>query len=180
MPKMDGFQLLKNVKDDNNLKNITFVFYTATYVDKKDMEFGLKLGAVEYIKKPADPEEFIKIIQGEIRADDFLPKPVQVDELFEKMALCLKFVWVYAKKTKPPSKPKIQEEKILFPSKEDLEKLYGYAQQYYYQGLEEQLKLIKKEEKRFLPFVVKIQQLAEDYRMTEIIELLQKNIEERT
>ncbi len=96
------------------------------------------------------------------------------------MALCLKFEWVYAKKTKPPSKPKIQEEKIVFLSKEDLEKLYGYAQQYYYQGLEEQLKLIKKEDKRFLPFVEKIQQLSEDYRMAEIIELLQNNMEERT
>ncbi len=70
MPEMDGFQLLKHVKDDNKLKDIPFVFYTATYVDKKDMEFGLKLGAVEYIKKPTDPEVFLATIHGIIRDVD--------------------------------------------------------------------------------------------------------------
>jgi len=67
MPEMDGFQLLKNVKDQNNLRNIPFVFYTATYGSDEDKEFGLKLGANEYIRKPIDPEKFIKIIQDIIR-----------------------------------------------------------------------------------------------------------------
>ncbi len=67
MPEMDGFQLLKNVKDDHKLKNILFVFYTATYTDNRDKEFGLKLGADEYLQKPIDPEKFIKIIQDIIR-----------------------------------------------------------------------------------------------------------------
>ena len=67
MPEMDGFQFLENVKNDNNLKNIPFVFYTATYTSDKDKEFGLKLGANKYIQKPIDPEEFIKIIQNIIR-----------------------------------------------------------------------------------------------------------------
>ncbi len=67
MPEMDGFQLLKNVKNDDDLRYIPFVFYTATYNDDKDKEFGLKLGACKYIEKPIDPEELIKIIQGIIR-----------------------------------------------------------------------------------------------------------------
>jgi len=67
MPEMDGFQLLIKVKEDNNLRKIPFVFYTATYTSDKDKEFGLKLGACEYIQKPIDPEEFIKIIQGIIK-----------------------------------------------------------------------------------------------------------------
>jgi len=64
MPEMDGFQFLKNVKDDNNLKNIPFVFYTATYTSDEDKKFGLKLGADEYILKPLNPEELIKIVQS--------------------------------------------------------------------------------------------------------------------
>ena len=68
---------------------------------------------------------------------------------------------------------------IVFPSKEVLEILYEYALRYEYQELEEQIKIIKKEDKRFLPFTEKIQQLAEDYRMTEIIEMLQKNMEDK-
>ena len=112
-------------------------------------------------------------------ADHFLPKPVQVDELFEKMAFHLKLEWEYSKKTKTALKRKIEVEKIVFPSKQALEKLYECAKQYEYQGLEEQLEIIMKEDNRFLPFTEKIQQLAEDYRMTEIIEMLQKNMEDK-
>ncbi|RPI51213.1 MAG: PAS domain S-box protein, partial [Deltaproteobacteria bacterium] len=46
--------------------HIPFVFYTATYTDEKDEELALKIGADRFIRKPVDPEEFIKIIQGVI------------------------------------------------------------------------------------------------------------------
>jgi len=64
MPVMDGFQLLRSVKNDSKIKNIPFVFHTATYTDDQDKEFGLKLGAYEYLMKPIDPEELIQIIQA--------------------------------------------------------------------------------------------------------------------
>lgn len=64
MPVMDGFQFCRKVKADNGLKNIPFVFYTATYTNAKDAEFALKLGADKFIRKPIEPDEFIKIIQG--------------------------------------------------------------------------------------------------------------------
>jgi CheY-like chemotaxis protein len=67
MPVMDGFALCRECKGDEKLKDIPFVFYTATYTDEGDEEFALKLGAHKFIRKPTDPEEFIKIIQGVIR-----------------------------------------------------------------------------------------------------------------
>ena len=62
MPVMDGFQLCMKVKGDTKLKAIPFVFYTATYTDKKDEEFALSLGADKFIRKPAEPEEFLQNI----------------------------------------------------------------------------------------------------------------------
>ena len=44
MPVMDGFQFCRECKKDEQLKNISFIFYTATYVDEKDEEFALSLG----------------------------------------------------------------------------------------------------------------------------------------
>ncbi len=63
MPKMDGFQLCRECKKDEKLKNIPFIFYTATYTEKKDEEFALSLGAEKYIIKPEDPVIFLKIIK---------------------------------------------------------------------------------------------------------------------
>jgi len=62
MPKMDGFQLCRVCKKDHNLKKIPFIFYTATYTDKKDEEFALSLGAVRFIVKPQEPETLLKIV----------------------------------------------------------------------------------------------------------------------
>jgi len=67
MPVMDGFQLCIKCKADDGLKDIPFVFYTATYTDEKDEEAALKMGADRFIRKPAEPDELIKIIQGVIR-----------------------------------------------------------------------------------------------------------------
>jgi len=67
MPIMDGFKLCKEVKGKDELKNIPFIFYTATYKDERDEKLASKLGANKYILKPMEPEEFIKIIQGVIR-----------------------------------------------------------------------------------------------------------------
>ena len=64
MPVMDGFQFLRAVRGDDQLKETPFVFYTATYTDEKDEEFAIKLGADKFIRKPADPEEFMEIIKG--------------------------------------------------------------------------------------------------------------------
>jgi len=66
MPVMDGFQLCRECKADEELKGIPFVFYSSTYVELKDKEFALNLGADRYIPKPIEPEEFMKMIQGVI------------------------------------------------------------------------------------------------------------------
>jgi len=67
---MDGFQLCRNCKKDEKLRNIPFIFYTASYTEKKDEEFGLSLGAEKFIVKPISPDHFIEIIK------DVLKKPL--------------------------------------------------------------------------------------------------------
>ncbi len=64
MPDMDGFEFCKIVKTDNEMKHTPFVFYTATYVDKKDEEFSLELGADLFLRKPMDPDTLMKELSG--------------------------------------------------------------------------------------------------------------------
>jgi len=67
MPIMDGFRLCRECKRDEKLKDIPFVFYTATYKDERDEELASQVGADKYIRKPLEPEEFVKVIQGLVR-----------------------------------------------------------------------------------------------------------------
>jgi putative nucleotidyltransferase with HDIG domain len=63
MPVMDGFTLCREWKKDESLKDIPFVFYTATYTDSKDEELALRLGASRFIIKPVETEEFLSILK---------------------------------------------------------------------------------------------------------------------
>lgn len=55
MPRMDGFQFLRNIKKDEQLRAIPFVVYSATYKVEKVKELVLSLGAsgiLEGLDKP--------------------------------------------------------------------------------------------------------------------------------
>jgi CheY-like chemotaxis protein len=62
MPEMDGFEVCRILKDDNETKDIPVIFVTAKTetVDEKE---GFELGAADYITKPIKPE----ILQVRIR-----------------------------------------------------------------------------------------------------------------
>ncbi len=70
MPEMDGFSLCRTWKRDAALKNIPFVFYTATYTDPRDEELALSLGAEKFILKPAEPGVFIEWLQTVINLNN--------------------------------------------------------------------------------------------------------------
>lgn len=65
MPQMDGFELCRQCKRDDDLAGVPFVFYTATYTDPKDRDFGLSLGADRYLVKPLEPDCLMRLI-GEV------------------------------------------------------------------------------------------------------------------
>lgn len=64
MPRMDGFLLCRNWMSDSNLSSSPFVFYTATYTTVEDEELAKSLGATAYIRKPSEPDEFLRTIRS--------------------------------------------------------------------------------------------------------------------
>jgi two-component system, cell cycle sensor histidine kinase and response regulator CckA len=64
MPVMDGFTLCQHWNRDQQLKKIPFIFYTATYTDKRDEVLALSMGAARFIVKPSEPDVFLETIQS--------------------------------------------------------------------------------------------------------------------
>lgn len=54
MPEMDGYEVCKNLKNNPITNNIPIIFVTARN-NVQDEEYGLNLGAVDYISKPFHP-----------------------------------------------------------------------------------------------------------------------------
>jgi len=89
MPRMDGFQLCRELKRDEKLKDIPVLFYSATYTDEKSRKLALDIGGIEYIIKPQEHDVFIKIVnkiwdrysKGEIKPTE---KPLE-EKVYMKM-----------------------------------------------------------------------------------------------
>lgn len=54
MPEIDGYEVLRKVKEKEQTKNIPVIFITALD-SKQDEARGLEMGAVDYIRKPFHP-----------------------------------------------------------------------------------------------------------------------------
>jgi two-component system response regulator len=62
LPKVDGMQVLRQVKGDARTKIIPVVLMTSSR-EEKDLVVGYNLGANSYIQKPVDFDEFRKIVK---------------------------------------------------------------------------------------------------------------------
>lgn len=66
MPVMNGYQVLKKMKEDDDIKNIPVIMLTAKG-QERDVVTGFEMGAEDYIVKPFRPAELtarIKKILG--------------------------------------------------------------------------------------------------------------------
>jgi len=63
LPKMDGFELCRAIKQDVKLKNIPIIMLTAKG-EEVDRIVGLELGADDYVVKPFSPRELILRIKA--------------------------------------------------------------------------------------------------------------------
>jgi DNA-binding response OmpR family regulator len=62
LPKVDGLEVLRQVKSDENLKIIPVVVLTSSH-EEKDMVTSYKLGVNAYVVKPVDFHEFVNAIK---------------------------------------------------------------------------------------------------------------------
>ncbi len=72
MPRMDGYRLCSEVRRDERLRKIPFIFYTATYTSPADEKLCYDLGADRYLRKPARAAEIVEALQIALQTE---PRP---------------------------------------------------------------------------------------------------------
>jgi CheY-like chemotaxis protein len=84
MPKMDGYALAQKIRTDPRMRHIPVVFLSATYITPEDKAFALSLGAVRFLEKPVDTEEFLltiaEILTG---APSTMPEPMKEQDFYQ-------------------------------------------------------------------------------------------------
>lgn len=83
MPELDGYGVLHILNKDAETAAIPFIFLTAK-ADKSDFRAGMNLGADDYITKPFDGFELLKIIEVRLKKSAFAKAPNDVNTFFSK------------------------------------------------------------------------------------------------
>ena len=63
MPKLDGFEVLKNLKGDPQYNFIPIIILTSSK-NEEDVIKSYKNGAASFIPKPINYEDFVKVVDG--------------------------------------------------------------------------------------------------------------------
>src|SRR5512141_1260063 len=63
MPKVDGIQVLNQLKSDEHLRSVPVVILTSSR-ETRDLDEGYKLGVNAYVVKPVRFAEFIEAVKG--------------------------------------------------------------------------------------------------------------------
>ncbi len=90
MPKLDGYDVLTQVRQNAKTATIPFVFLTAK-VDKNDFRQGMDLGADDYLTKPFTHNDLLQAIAARIGKQTTIEKQSQhqLDELRKSISLSL-------------------------------------------------------------------------------------------
>ncbi len=82
MPKLDGFETCKRIREKKQYGNVPIIFLTAKSGEIDEIK-GLELGASDYVQKPISPNKLIARVKSNLRkAESIAPKksePIKIN-----------------------------------------------------------------------------------------------------
>ncbi len=84
MPKLDGYALAHQLRSNPLTQHIPIIFLSATFVTPEDKAFALRLGAVRFLEKPVDTEEFLLTVAEVLtNGPATIPAPMSEREFYQ-------------------------------------------------------------------------------------------------
>ncbi len=164
MPVMDGFEATRKLRDVPQLKEVVVVALSASVFDATQQE---SLGA---------------------GCNSFIPKPIQVKQLLERLRLHLGLEWIY--EDRPGQQPLEGSEEIIFhsshsasntdnselipPPPEEISALFQLAMSGDIGGIIEASTNFQNVEPKYGPFAARVHQMAKGFQIKQIREFLKE------
>ncbi|BAY22458.1 sensor protein [Calothrix sp. NIES-2100] len=147
MPVMDGFTLIQQVKQSAQLQDVAIIASSAS-VFENDQHQSLDAGA-----------------------NAFLPKPVAAETLLELLQVHLNLAWIYTAESQTDT-PRTATNDISLPPINVLNRLYELAKHGDVDGVLNEANNLKVSEPVYFAFAQQVIQLAENFHLKKLRELL--------
>lgn len=153
MPVMDGFEFLKQIRETENLAETTVIVSSAS-VSQLDQQMAFNHGG-----------------------NDFLIKPVNVQDLFRQLATYLKLEWVYESSAEGLDEIEPLSADLILPPKSMLESLIELAQRDNVTILQQRVEQLTSTDRKYRNFANSILEFAQRFETEEIENLLHEYLE---
>ena len=151
MPEMDGFELIRQLRQSPVLKNKIIIASSAS-VYEADQKRSLTVGS-----------------------NAFLPKPISTKTVFEQLQHHLNLTWIYGDQIKETEETQCQMV-MIFPPGAELEKLYDLTLMADIDELEKQVAILSELDVKLKPFITKMQAFLKKYQMDELSKWLEEEM----
>src|SRR6266536_4477868 len=84
MPTMDGFEFVRQLRENSAFARTPVLFYTATYLESEARTLSHECGVSHIITKPAEPEEILQVVSSVLGMPQTPVAPPPVEEFREK------------------------------------------------------------------------------------------------
>ena len=148
MPELDGFELIKRVRESENFKDLIIIVSSAS-VFETDQYRSLEAGA-----------------------NTFIAKPVQATELLQKLQQYLDLEWVYEANEAPLAIGSDTNE-LIPPPATSMEILDELAMKGNFREIVKQAVLLEQIDPKYIPFAKRLHQMAKDFQDEEILRFIQ-------
>ncbi|MEH1988722.1 CHASE2 domain-containing protein [Nostoc sp.] len=147
MPNMDGFELMVHLQENPQTRSIPIIVSSAS-VFESNRQRSLEAGATA-----------------------FLAKPLQIEELLNRLRSLLGVEWIYAESS-PPKGEQIASSEWILPSQEVLQQLYHLAMMGDISAIEGMLRELIEQNNQLAPFAAELSKLTANFQTGKIRKLL--------